>query len=64
MVPNSPGGGYDLTARTAVKIMEDDDITGSKRFRPTRKFKSVAFVVSSGVPKNCSRRRQDGDVPD
>ncbi|MBV5243313.1 tripartite tricarboxylate transporter substrate binding protein [Mycolicibacterium sp. PAM1] len=28
MVPNSPGGGYDLTARTAVKIMEDDAITG------------------------------------
>lgn len=28
MVPNSPGGGYDLTARTAVKIMEDDEITG------------------------------------
>ncbi|WP_068279889.1 Bug family tripartite tricarboxylate transporter substrate binding protein [Aldersonia kunmingensis] len=28
MVPNSPGGGYDLTARTGVKIMEDRDITG------------------------------------
>ncbi|MDY6997101.1 MAG: tripartite tricarboxylate transporter substrate-binding protein [Actinomycetota bacterium] len=28
MVPNSPGGGYDLTARTAVKIMEDDGLTG------------------------------------
>ena len=28
MVPNSPGGGYDLTARSGVKIMEDDDITG------------------------------------
>ena len=28
MVPNSPGGGYDLTARTAVKILEDQDITG------------------------------------
>ncbi|MGZ8803317.1 MAG: Bug family tripartite tricarboxylate transporter substrate binding protein [Mycobacterium sp.] len=28
MVPNSPGGGYDLTARTAVKIMEDEEITG------------------------------------
>ncbi len=28
MVPNSPGGGYDLTARTAVKVMEDNDITG------------------------------------
>ncbi|MCV7225127.1 Bug family tripartite tricarboxylate transporter substrate binding protein [Mycolicibacterium komossense] len=27
MVPNSPGGGYDLTARTAVKIMEDENIT-------------------------------------
>lgn len=27
MVPNSPGGGYDLTARTAVKIMEEDAIT-------------------------------------
>ena len=29
MVPNSPGGGYDLTARTAVKIMEDTDITSA-----------------------------------
>ncbi len=28
MVPNSPGGGYDLTARTAIKIMEDEGITG------------------------------------
>ena len=28
MVPNSPGGGYDLTARTAVKIIEENDITG------------------------------------
>ena len=28
MVPNSPGGGYDLTARTAVKIMEDEKLTG------------------------------------
>lgn len=28
MIPNSPGGGYDLTGRDAVKVMEDDDITG------------------------------------
>src|SRR4029078_1633104 len=28
MVPNSPGGGYDLTAGTAGKIMEEEDITG------------------------------------
>ncbi|MEO7753763.1 MAG: tripartite tricarboxylate transporter substrate-binding protein [Terracoccus sp.] len=29
MVPNSPGGGYDTTARTAAKVMEAADITGS-----------------------------------
>ncbi len=28
MVPTSPGGGYDLLARTAVKIMDDTAITG------------------------------------
>lgn len=28
MVANAAGGGYDLTARTAVKVMEDNDITG------------------------------------
>src|SRR3954470_8668381 len=27
MVPNSPGGGYDITARTAAKVMEDSKIT-------------------------------------
>src|SRR5690349_4683838 len=27
MVPNSAGGGYDITARTAAKVMEADDIT-------------------------------------
>lgn len=30
MIPNSPGGGYDLTGRTAVRIMEADDITGGR----------------------------------
>lgn len=28
MIPNSPGGGYDLTGRAAVRVMEDADITG------------------------------------
>ena len=28
MIPNSPGGGYDLTGRAAVQVMEDDDLTG------------------------------------
>ena len=27
-IPNSPGGGYDQTGRTAVGILEQDDITG------------------------------------
>ena len=28
IIPNSPGGGYDLTGRAAVKVMEDQDVTG------------------------------------
>ena len=28
IIPNSPGGGYDLTGRAAVRVMVDDDITG------------------------------------
>jgi putative tricarboxylic transport membrane protein len=28
MIPNSPGGGYDLTGRAAAKALEDNDITG------------------------------------
>jgi len=29
LVPNTPGGGYDVTARTAAKAMEDAKLTGS-----------------------------------
>ncbi len=29
MVPNAPGGGYDTTARSAAKVLEDEKITGS-----------------------------------
>ena len=29
MVPNAPGGGYDTTARTAAKVLEDSKVTGS-----------------------------------
>lgn len=28
MIPNSPGGGYDVTGRKAVSVMEDADLTG------------------------------------
>ena len=33
MIPNSAGGGYDLTGRAAVRSMEDNDLTG--RFEVT-----------------------------
>lgn len=28
MIPNSPGGGYDLTGRAAVRAMEENELTG------------------------------------
>jgi len=28
MIPNSPGGGYDLTGRAATRALEDNDLTG------------------------------------
>ncbi|WP_322919655.1 Bug family tripartite tricarboxylate transporter substrate binding protein [Nocardioides renjunii] len=28
LIPNSPGGGYDQTGRTAIAVMEESDITG------------------------------------
>ncbi|WP_019818913.1 Bug family tripartite tricarboxylate transporter substrate binding protein [Saccharomonospora saliphila] len=28
LVPNTPGGGYDITARTAAKTIEDNDLNG------------------------------------
>ena len=48
MVPNSPGGGYDLTARTAVKIMEDDDITG--------RVEVFNVIGAGGTPPSTSSR--------
>lgn len=33
MIPNSPGGGYDLTGRAAVRALEENDLTG--RFEVT-----------------------------
>ena len=28
IIPNSPGGGYDLTGRAAAKVLEDEGLTG------------------------------------
>lgn len=32
-IPNSPGGGYDLTGRNAARAMEDDELTGRFEIR-------------------------------
>ncbi|KRC46246.1 MULTISPECIES: Bug family tripartite tricarboxylate transporter substrate binding protein [unclassified Nocardioides] len=32
-IPNSPGGGYDLTGRAAARVMEDDELTGRFEIR-------------------------------
>ncbi|WP_370291590.1 Bug family tripartite tricarboxylate transporter substrate binding protein [Nocardioides sp.] len=32
-IPNSPGGGYDLTGRAAAKILQDDGLTGRFEIR-------------------------------
>ncbi len=40
IIPNSPGGGYDLTGRDAVQVLEDKDITGGDI--------SVTNVVGAG----------------
>ena len=58
MVPNSPGGGYDLTARTAVKIMEDDDITGRVEV-----FNVIGAggTVAMAVDERKRQRRPDDD---
>lgn len=40
IIPNSPGGGYDLTGRDAVQVLEDNEITGGDI--------SVTNVVGAG----------------
>ena len=40
MVPNTPGSGYDLVARSMIKVMEDDPSGGAGRppFSDTKSF--------------------------
>ncbi|WP_336275754.1 Bug family tripartite tricarboxylate transporter substrate binding protein [Nocardioides sp. B-3] len=54
IIPNSPGGGYDLTGRDAVQVLEDDDITGGSI--------TVQNIVGAGgavaMTELCRRGRQ------
>ena len=54
MVPNTPGGGYDITARTAAKVMEDDE-----DHRPaSRSSTSPAPAARSAWPAHGQREGQ------
>lgn len=47
MIPNSPGGGYDLTGRAAARVMEDDGLTG--RFEITNVIGASGTVAMQRV---------------
>ena len=47
MIPNSPGGGYDLTGRTAAHVMEEQDITG--RFEITNVIGASGTVAMQRI---------------
>ena len=47
MIPNSPGGGYDLTGRTAAHVMEDEGITG--RFEITNVIGASGTVAMQRI---------------
>lgn len=55
MVPNSPGGGYDVTARTAVKITETTEITDSVE---------VFNLIGGGGTLALTRLMHETDNPD
>lgn len=47
MIPNSPGGGYDLTGRTAAHVMENEGITG--RFEITNVIGASGTVAMQRI---------------
>ncbi|AKU18136.1 Bug family tripartite tricarboxylate transporter substrate binding protein [Luteipulveratus mongoliensis] len=53
MIPNSPGGGYDVTGRTAVRVMEDDDITG--------RFEVFNVIGASGTVAMARLKNEKGN---
>lgn len=47
MIPNSPGGGYDLTGRTAAHVMEDEGLSG--RFEITNVIGASGTVAMQRI---------------
>jgi putative tricarboxylic transport membrane protein len=57
MVPNSPGGGYDLTARTAAKVMEDQKIN-----KDVEVYNLEGAGGTTGLAKLVSQKGKDGEL--
>lgn len=53
MIPNSPGGGYDVTGRTAVRVLEDDDVTG--------RFEVFNVIGASGTVAMARLKNEKGN---
>ncbi len=57
MVPNSPGGGYDTTARVAAKIIEDEKINGNVEV-----YNLEGAGGTTGLAKLVSQKGKDGEL--
>ncbi|GAB3858326.1 tripartite tricarboxylate transporter substrate binding protein [Nocardioides maradonensis] len=57
MVPNSPGGGYDTTARTAAKIVEDEGIN-----KDIEVYNLEGAGGTTGLAKLVSQKGKDGEL--
>jgi putative tricarboxylic transport membrane protein len=57
MVPNSPGGGYDITARTAAKIVEDEKINTNVEV-----YNLEGAGGTTGLAKLVSQKGKDGEA--
>ncbi len=57
MVPNSPGGGYDTTARVAAKILEDEDINSDVEV-----YNLEGAGGTTGLAKLVAQQGKDGEL--
>lgn len=57
MVPNSPGGGYDTTARVAAKIIEDEKINGNVEV-----YNLEGAGGTTGLAKLVSQKGKEGEL--
>jgi len=54
LIPNSPGGGYDLTGRAAVRVMEQDGIAGGQ-------FEISNIIGAGGAVAMAELMNDEGD---